>query len=90
MSKDLVGTVRRQHNAVGVKVFGGWTVVWTLFHDSESRRGYFYSDDDDDDATAAYISSGQRIGEPSEAEIKMFHTYPHCSTCNDAGYGGCK
>jgi len=70
VNRDPIGTVRRQDNAVGVRVFGGgWLVVWTLFRSHTSQRGYFYTDESE---SAAYIARGERIGKPSAAEIAMF------------------
>lgn len=53
-----VGEIRRHDNAVAVRVDGGWTVVWTLFTDGTSRRGYFYSDGS---KTALWAESGQTV-----------------------------
>ncbi len=64
-----VGTVCKHDNAVGVKVYGGWTVVWTLFTDDTARRGYFYPDGNEN---AEWIAGGDVVTGPSAREDAMF------------------
>jgi hypothetical protein len=59
------GAVRRYPNAVGVKVHGGWTVVWLDFTDGTSNRGYFYSDGT---RTAVWISEGEPMSTRQAAD----------------------